>query len=135
MNALALVYAALAADAALAAIVGDRIFEHVPARARQPYVVLGEVASRPWDTASDRGRIDDLTVHVWSRGSRRTEVDEAAARIVTALRFENLAAFVPAEAPLALVNVVRGETRTERLPERDLVHATLRFRITREDRQ
>ena len=135
MSTLRAAHAALAADVPLASIVDDRIYEHVPARAESPYIVLGELVSRPWDTASDRGRLDDLTVHVWSAASRRSEADDAAARIFLALRFEALQPFFAAHHPARLVNVVAGAARTERLPERDLVHATLRFRITSEDIQ
>ena len=100
-----------------------------------PYVVLGALlASRPWDTASDRGQLDDLTVHVWSRAARRAEADAAVERVRAALCFENLVPLFEAHGTMRLVNVVAGETRTERLPERDLVHATLRFRFTREER-
>ena len=133
METLQLVYRALTGDAELRGLVADRVFEHVPARARMPYVVLGEVVTRPWDTASDRGRLDDITVHVWSRGSSRADVAAAAHRIERALRFENLASVAESAAAAPPVNVVRGERRIERLPERDLVHATLRFRLTRED--
>ena len=128
MSAAELAYRALAADAALGSIVGDRIHTHVPARTREPYVVVAEVVARPWDTATDRGRLEDVTIEVWSRSSRRAEIAAAVARIEEALRFERVA-------PLGsgLVNVVRGETRTLRFPERGLVRATMRFRFTSED--
>lgn len=128
MSAATLAYRSLAADAALEAIVGERIYAHVPARARKPYVVIAGTAARPWDTASDRGRLEDVAIDVWSKGSRSVEIEAAVARIEAALRFDVLAALDP-----NLVNVVRGETRIARLPGRDLVRATIRFRFTSED--
>ena len=128
MSAARIAHRALTADGALAAIVGDRIFTHVPARSRKPYLVIGETVARPWDTASDRGRLEDVAIDVWIRGSRRADAEAATARIEAVLSFDAVAPLAP-----GLVNVVRGETRTVRLPERDLVRATIRFRFTSED--
>ena len=90
--------------------------------------MIGETVARPWDTASDRGRLEDVAIDVWTRGSRRADAEAATARIEAVLSFDAVAPLAP-----GLVNVVRGETRTVRLPERDLVRATIRFRFTSED--
>ena len=132
-----LIFLALSADLQLKRAVADRIYEHVPARAAMPYIVIGEATSRPWNTTGvageERGATDDVTVHVWSRDANRRETDTIVSRIHAALAFERLIPGPAARANLHLVNVVRGETRTERLTERNLVHATIRFRFTRED--
>lgn len=137
MNVHRLIYLGLAADLQLKFAVGERIYEHVPARAEMPYIVIGEAASRPWNTTGDDGEetgaTDDVTIHVWSREARRSEAETIVTRIHAALDFERLILVAANRPNMRLVNVVRGETRIERLPERNLVHATIRFRFTRED--
>ena len=132
-----LIHLGLSADLQLRFAVGDRIYEHVPARAAMPYIVVGENVSRPWNTTGEngeeRGATEDVTVHVWSREAHRREVETIVERVHAALAFDKLILVAANRPSLRLVNVVRGETRIERLPERNLVHATIRFRFTRED--
>ena len=128
MSTVPALHAALAADAELVAIVEGRVFEHVPARAPHPYVVIGAEASRPWSTDREPGREWVVAVHVWFRTARRHDVHRALERVRAATAFERLGPHLP-----GLVNVVPGTGRTERLPERGLVHGELRLRIRTEE--
>ena len=60
------VRACLGADAALAALVGARIYDGAPRTASMPYVTGGDARLRDWSTASDHGAEHLLTLEVWS---------------------------------------------------------------------
>jgi hypothetical protein len=66
--------AALAADAAVAALVGDRIHDAAPRAAAFPYVSFGEGTVRDWSTGTEEGAELRLVLHAWSRerGKRET---------------------------------------------------------------
>jgi hypothetical protein len=61
------VYAALSGDAALQAWLGDpaRLYDHVPGDAVHPYVVIGEIEGRPFDSKTSQGMSLTLSLHVW----------------------------------------------------------------------
>ena len=66
------VQARLSNDADLTAMVGTRIYDRVPDRARHPYVVHGGVETLPLD---GEGAVQHLfTLEVWSRARGRREV-------------------------------------------------------------
>lgn len=54
----------------------NSIYDHVPATAAFPYVVIGQAQSRPWDTQEDTGLEQDITIQVYSRhrGYRETKL-------------------------------------------------------------
>jgi hypothetical protein len=62
-----------ALTALLAAGAGG-IFDHVPAGAAFPYVVLGEMASSPLDTAGVSGNEISLAIHAYSRKTGMQQV-------------------------------------------------------------
>lgn len=60
------VYEVLQGDAALTALVGNRVFDHVPDGAGYPRVVIGEAVAVD-DTYNDGQWLEvNLDVHVWS---------------------------------------------------------------------
>jgi hypothetical protein len=85
------VYAALVADATLAALVGDRVFDAPPRAAAFPYVTLGEARATDWSTGTESGSEHRLVVHVWSRSRGKTECWAVLAALRTALDDADLA--------------------------------------------
>jgi hypothetical protein len=71
-------YAALASSAALQALIGvpARVFDHVPDGTAFPYVEIGEVSARRFDSASRNGLDCTVTLNVWSRYSGRREAKQ-----------------------------------------------------------
>jgi len=61
------VHEVLVADAALQVWLGvpPRVYDHVPADAVYPYLVIGEIAGRPFDSKTSQGMRLTLTLHVW----------------------------------------------------------------------
>lgn len=79
---LAAIRDALLGDAALQALVIDRIYDDPPADVIFPYLTLGRVESRPADTASRDAIEHAITLHGWSRHGGRAETLD----IIAALR-------------------------------------------------
>jgi hypothetical protein len=126
------VFAALAADAALAALVGaGRIFDDVPQGTSMPYVVLGPATERDWSTGSDPGTDHGsehiLAVHVWSdaRGKKETHAIIAAVRATL-----HEAALAPAGHRLVTLRHELSEVR--RSASGEAMHGTVRFRAVTE---
>lgn len=66
----AAVYSLLCAHAPLQALLppGDpQIFDHVPQGALFPYIVIGDMAARPFETQASEGHDITLTLHSYSR--------------------------------------------------------------------
>jgi hypothetical protein len=72
------VHAALAGSAETQALIGNpvRLYDHVPEDAAFPYVELGEVNARRFDSQSRSGLDCTLTLNVWSRYRGRREVKQ-----------------------------------------------------------
>ena len=81
------VYTALTGDAAVQALIGNpaRVYDHAPQDATFPYVVTGESTAVDWDTKSEDGMEQTLTVHSWSRYRGLSEVKRIMAAVVDAL--------------------------------------------------
>jgi hypothetical protein len=69
------IFAALSADATLAALIGDppRIYDDPPGNSALPYVQIGDGTETDWNTSSDTGAEHQLAIHVWSRAGGRME--------------------------------------------------------------
>lgn len=78
----AAIRAAAMDDAAVTALVADRIYDDPPPDVIFPYVSLGRVESRPIDSSSREALEHGVTLHVWSRYGGRAE----ALDIIAALR-------------------------------------------------
>ncbi len=79
------VLAALVADTALAALVGERIHDAPPRAQEFPYVAFGEAGERDWSSGSESGAEHRLTLLAWSRHRGKREALAIAERIVAVL--------------------------------------------------
>ncbi len=72
------VYGALSSDATLKTLIGDpaRLYDQVPPAALFPYVTLGDVVLRDFDTKDRSGFEQSVTLHIWSRYRGRKELKE-----------------------------------------------------------
>ncbi len=86
------VIAALEADAALAALLGEgrRIFDAPPRRAPYPAIAIARVESLPYEAALSEGLEQRLTLHVYSRAARR-EAMAIIARLRAVLHHQPIA--------------------------------------------
>lgn len=124
----AAIVTALTGDAILVArLGGPRVYDAVPRGEETPYVVFGDMITRENGTATDRGHISEVTLHVWSRQAGTREAIEIGNRIGE----------LTDDMPLALsghrciaCRLTTSETR--RLPDKDLTRMTLRLRIVTE---
>jgi hypothetical protein len=67
--------------AALNGAIGAAVYDEVPAGATGPYVVIGEGTERPWDTMSDSGSEETVTLHAWSKATGTLEVKTLMAAV------------------------------------------------------
>ncbi len=127
----AALYARLAADPALAAIVGGRIYDAAPpetGEARDIYLTLGDETARDWSTADCAGATHDIRIAVTAPRAGFSEAKQAAAAVCDAL--------LGAPLPLArgrVVTVVFRAAETERLADDALRRIALTFRALLED--
>lgn len=64
----------LLADAELvAALGGERVFDHVLQGTPMPYLTIGEIETRDWSTQTDRGAEHRVTLRAWSGRRGRKE--------------------------------------------------------------
>ena len=70
------VFQALAGDAALAALVGARIFDYAPAKVPFPYITFGHTSIYDWSTGTESGTEQLFTLHVWSKAKGKGETLE-----------------------------------------------------------
>lgn len=64
---------------------GIHIFDDVPQRARFPYVTIGDIETRDWDTQTSSGHEHIITLHVWSNHRGRKQVQTIIGEIDDAL--------------------------------------------------
>jgi hypothetical protein len=123
------IQAHLAADAALAALIGPgRVHDEAPRAASGVYVVHGDVEARDWSTGSGGGCEQDVALLVWAGESRSSRhALEAAARIVTAL--DESALTLEGH---ALINLRWQSSRLARDARTGLAFVTIRFRAVTE---
>jgi hypothetical protein len=79
------VYAALVADTATGALIGDRIYDAVPRAATFPYASFGDGTVRDWSTGTEDGAEHRLVLHAWSRERGRRETWTILAALKDAL--------------------------------------------------
>ncbi len=87
------VFAALAADAGVTALLGSppRLHDEVPRDAAMPYAVLGEATEHEWNTGTSIGAVQGFTVTIWSRGAGFKEAKQIAGTVRAALEGTALA--------------------------------------------
>lgn len=86
------VYSALTSDTTLQALLGNppRVYDHVPQDTAFPYVVIGQATTRSFDTKTEDGMEQTLTVHTWSRYRGIKETKQIMGAIVDALDQQSL---------------------------------------------
>ncbi|BBF93379.1 DUF3168 domain-containing protein [Blastochloris tepida] len=120
------VVAALKADAAIAELVGARIYDAVPAEAAFPYLVVDG-----WDALPDPADAYDgvdiaFVVHAWSRAVGFPETHRLAAAVEGAL-FEDALSPALAAAGLRLVEIRVERTHALRDPDGHTRHGVVSF--------
>jgi hypothetical protein len=78
------IFAALSGSAGLvAALGGERVFDHAPAHVAFPYITFGRTSIYDWSTGTESGTEQLFTLHVWSKAKGKKEaigiMDEARA--------------------------------------------------------
>ena len=122
------VFATLAADAPLSALLGeDRILDDVPQGTLPPYVTFGPITARDWSTSTETGTEHVLTLHVWSSGHGKKEAHAMIAAIVAALHDQPLTL-----TGHRLINLRHELSEVRRYGDGHTVHATVRFRAVTE---
>ena len=79
------IQSAVATDPTLTALIGARVFDRVPDRARTPYVTHGRVETMALDGDAPGTQQHLLTLDVWSRARGRREVLDVLAGLRRAL--------------------------------------------------
>ncbi len=121
------IYAHLAGDAALDALVAGRIYDSVPGEAAFPYVTLGDALVTAFDTGDTCGAEHRLALNVWSRAGGRSEAKAILGALHAALH----------DAPLtpeghSLINLRFAEAETRREPDGTTWRGVIRFRAVTE---
>jgi hypothetical protein len=121
-------HARLAGDAALAALVGARIYDNPPDDAGFPYLTLGENARRDWSTGESRGAEHFLSLHAFSRRGGRSEAKAVLAAVAGAL--DEAALTLEGH---ALINLQWQDSETRREADGRSWRGTIRFRAVTEE--
>jgi hypothetical protein len=123
------VHARLVGDAELVGMVGpDGIIDRLLPRPVLPCVAFGEIDSRDYSTASERGEEHFLTIEVWSEAGGRKLAQDIAVRILALLD----------DAPLvlgggiALVSLFYRNSRSARPAKTKQFLTEIRFRAVTE---
>jgi hypothetical protein len=77
------VFATLSADSAVHSLAG--IFDAVPRNAAFPYIVVGEAAETPQNSADGDLSEHTLQIHIWSRGGGHREIKQLSQAVREAL--------------------------------------------------
>jgi hypothetical protein len=124
------IYAALAADAQLQALIGDppRVYDDPPGASTLPAVMIGDGLESDWSTQTEKGAEHDLTIHVWSRAGGRKEARMILARICGVL---HLAALAPEDNTLVNLRFVSSQVFRE--SDGETYHGVARYRAVTEE--
>jgi hypothetical protein len=123
----AAVFATLAGDETLQAMIGDAIFDAAPRNAAAPYVHLGELTASDWSTATEAGSEIRFAVVAWSRAEGRSEALAVADRVAALLHDATLELD-----GWRLVNLRHLATETARADKPEGRRAVARFRAVLE---
>ena len=121
------IFAALRGDAAISAVVGNRIHDHAPANVRFPYLTFGRSSAYDWSTGTEIGTEHLFSIHVWSKARGKTETLELMGRVEELLRDGKL---VPQGHHLVNLTPNFAESRFDE--ELSLYHGLLRYRAVTE---
>lgn len=119
--------ARLRGSAPLSALLGaEKVFDDVPQGTAPPYVALGGIATRAWDTQTSAGHEHDVTLDAWTRAAGRKPALDILAAIETALEPPP----APAGNTLVSLRIISREVR--RGPGLDVYRGILRLRAVTE---
>ena len=123
------IFATLCASGDVKDAVGDppRVFDAVPRGTLFPYIVIGDDVESDGSTATEKGSLHALTIHVWSRAQGRRETRLAGQAVIDALD--------GAELPIdgqTLIDLRFLSAESSRESDGETVHARLRFRAVLE---
>ena len=110
------------ADPTLIALVGGRVYDHVPNNAVSPYIAIDDFDELDNSTSTTSGVMIDGTISYWFEGTRRGEVKQALSKMRDLLHFQ---AFALPNYPTTWIMV--DSTRAEREPDQASYHGILRF--------
>lgn len=123
------IYAAIAADAGVKALIGDpaRIYDDVAADAIFPFVTLGDGDVRAWSTKDETGSEHTITLHAWSRYEGHKECQQILEALQDALHDASLSV-----TGHVLVNLRSVSSGVIRDPDGATTHGVIRFRAVTE---
>ena len=126
---LSAVHARLASDQAVVAAVGSQgIRDRLLPRMQLPAVILSEVETRDYSTATEEGFEHILTLEIWAAAEGRRQAQEIAALVRSSLQ--------DADLTLAdggtLVSLSHQTSRSRREPKTKLSIVEMRFRAVTE---
>lgn len=119
------VHTALSGDVTLQGFLGNpaRIYDHVPQDATFPYLVMGEATAGAFDTKTEDGMEQRLSLHIWSRYRGLKETKEIMAAVIAVL---DQASLVVAGHVLVLLRLDSSATFLD--PDGLTRHGVQRFR-------
>jgi hypothetical protein len=122
------IFAALSGSAGLvAALDGERIFDHAPAHVAFPYITFGRTSIYDWSTGTESGVEQLFTLHVWSKAKGKKEALEIMDEARAALHDQSL----PLDGhALANLRLEFSEVRFD--DDLSVYHGLLRFRAVTE---
>lgn len=122
------IFAKLTADTGVTSMLGGpRVYDDVPTRAEFPYITFGQTIERDWSTGSEPGSEHMFTLHVWSRGDGRKEIDTVMAALRTALHDAALTI-----SGHRLINLRHEFSDARREPDGESYHGISRYRAVTE---
>ena len=89
----AAVYTKLSGDSDVTSLLASAaaIYDHVPATAAFPYIVIADMAASPMDTQLFSGATVTIAIETYSRAAGKTEAQQIAAAIAAALHHTDFA--------------------------------------------
>jgi len=122
------IHSLLTTDATLLALLGGpHVYDHVPREAAFPYVTFGQTTERDWSTGGHEGNEHIVTLHAWSQGSGRLELQDIVSTVRVALHHADLVL-----SDHRLINLRHEFTETRRDPDGDTLRGLIRFRAVTE---
>jgi hypothetical protein len=121
------VFATLCAAGDVHALAGNRIFDAVPRNAAFPYIVVGEAAETPNNSADGSLSEHKLQVHIWSRGGGHREIKQLAEAVREALDGASLVL-----SGHCLIDLAFASAGYQRESDGETYRATLGFRAVTE---
>ncbi|MGA1801118.1 DUF3168 domain-containing protein [Rhizobium sp. HT1-10] len=122
------VHATLTEDESLTALVGvDGIRDRLVTGRHLPCVIVSELVTTDYSTATEPGEQHVLTLQVWSDASGQKQVQQIASVVGSLLQDARL----PLET-VSLVNLQHLDTKTRREAKTRLFSAEMRFRAVTE---